>query len=274
MIRRTPHQIRPVLQVLSETKAVVIGGQAINLWAEHFAPDETHWADLRPFTSYDLDVLGSRNDVVHCARGLGTEAYFPSSGDNTVNTGKIVFRLEGEDFEVDFLHTASGLSSAEVQELARNIEFEGITLRILHPLHCLESKTVNLITLPQEAGDRQDLKHLRIAVVVLREYLRQQTLAGASEQLLLRWASRLRMNANHELGLRAASEHGIDFQDAIPADLWVARPGLLGDFIATQSQPWKDEVDQKIAEQKEIRTWIESLKRTKPNREGGSSTES
>ena len=60
-------------------------------------------------------------------------------------------------------------------ELARPIFFEQIPLKILHPLHCLESKTVNLMTLPQDAGERQDLKHLRLSIAILRQYLTELT---------------------------------------------------------------------------------------------------
>jgi hypothetical protein len=30
------NQIRPILQILSETEAVLVGGQAVNLWSEYF----------------------------------------------------------------------------------------------------------------------------------------------------------------------------------------------------------------------------------------------
>jgi hypothetical protein len=59
-----PSEIKPVLEALASTKAVIIGGQAVNLWAEHYQKDSSPWKELRPYTSFDLDVLGNRSPEV------------------------------------------------------------------------------------------------------------------------------------------------------------------------------------------------------------------
>ena len=41
------HELKPVLQALAQTKGVVIGGQAVNLWAEHYQKDASPWKELR-----------------------------------------------------------------------------------------------------------------------------------------------------------------------------------------------------------------------------------
>jgi len=256
----SPHEIRPVLQALAQTKGVIIGGQAVNLWAEHYQQEGPPWMELRPYTSIDLDVLGNRTDVLKCSQTLNAEPFFPTPSENTANSGKIVTQVEGSDFEIDFLHTPNGLSPAEVMELARPILFEEIRLKILHPLHCVESKTVNLMTLPQEAGERQDLKHLRLSIAILRQHLIDLTLKGGSEQLLLRWTHRIRMNSNHDLGIQAAIKHGVEFQDAIPADLWQGRTGPLADFVKTEWSDWKRETEEKISDLRELEDWLKTLK--------------
>jgi hypothetical protein len=107
---------------------------------------------------------GGRSDVLRCGEALNADPFFPLPSENTANSGKIVTQLEGAEFEIDFLHSPNGLSPAEVRELAPVIFFENISLKVLHPLHCVESKTVNLATLPQNTGERQDLKHLRLSM--------------------------------------------------------------------------------------------------------------
>jgi hypothetical protein len=258
--RKSPREIKPALQALAQTDAVVIGGQAVNLWAEHYQADSPPWNELRPYTSFDLDVLGSRADVLKCSEALDVEPFFPLPAENTANSGKIVAQIGGTDFEIDFLHSPYGLSPAEIRELARNITFENIPLKVLHPLHCVESKTVNLAAMPQNTGERQDLKHLRLSIAILRAYLRDLTLAGQSDQMLLRWARRVRMNSNHELGLQAAVRYGIAFQEAIPSDLWQNRPGPLGDFMKMEWQDWTNELAEKTADLRELDKWIASLK--------------
>src|SRR6266498_5709304 len=133
--RYSPHEIKPVLQVVAETDGVILGGQAVNLWAEHYQEDSPPWRELRPYTSFDLDVLGSRTDVLKCSQALDAESFFPLPSENTVNSGKVVTKLEGSDFEIDFVHSPNGLSPAEVTELARTVTFEQIALKVLHPLH-------------------------------------------------------------------------------------------------------------------------------------------
>jgi hypothetical protein len=258
--RYNPHEIKPVLQALAQTKGVIIGGQAVNLWAERYQKDASPWKELRPYTSFDLDVLGNRTDVLTGSQALNAEPFFPSPSENTVNSGRIVAQVQGADFEIDFLHSPNGLSPAEVMELARPITFEQIPLKVLHPLHCVESKTVNLMTLPQDAGQRQDLKHLRLSIAILRQHLTNLTLKGGAEQVLLRWAHRLRSNSNHELGIQAAMKHGIDFRDAVPAGLWRSRPGSLAEFVSNEWSEWEKEITGKVADLRELESWLKSLK--------------
>lgn len=255
----SPQEIKPVLQALAQTKGVIIGGQAVNLWAEHYQKESGLWKELRPYTSFALDVLGSRTDVLKCSQALNAEPHFPTPSENTVNSGKIVTRVQGAEFEIDFLHSPNGLSSAEVLELARPIRFEHIPLKILHPLHCVESKTVNLMTLPQNAAERQDLKHLRLSIAIFAQYLTDLTLKGGAEQVLLRWARRIRANSNHELGIQTAMKHGVNFQDAIPADLWQTRPGPLAEFVENEWLNWKKEIAEKISDNQELERWLKSL---------------
>lgn len=55
---------------------LLIGGQAVNFWAGLYAVRESALAELKPFTSEDIDFKGDRSDVEHIAaqpklRGVG-----------------------------------------------------------------------------------------------------------------------------------------------------------------------------------------------------------
>jgi hypothetical protein len=143
--------------------------------------------------------------------------------------------------------------------MSRPVTFEEVSLKILHPLHCIESKTVNLATLPQKDGDRQDLKHLRLSIAVFRRHLTKLTEDGIAEELLLRWARRLRTDANHELGLQATLKYGINFQDAIPEEIWRTKPGPLADFINIDCRKWAEEIREKTTDIRELESWLKSL---------------
>jgi hypothetical protein len=44
---------------------ILIGGQAVNYWAEHYLSAEPQLAKLQPFTSEDIDFKGGHADVQH-----------------------------------------------------------------------------------------------------------------------------------------------------------------------------------------------------------------
>jgi hypothetical protein len=50
---------------------VIIGGQAVNYWAETYLEKEPGLAQWLPFTSKDIDFQGDRRDVLRIAKDLG-----------------------------------------------------------------------------------------------------------------------------------------------------------------------------------------------------------
>lgn len=160
----TPQQLRPLLEALSHSDAVIVGGQAINLWSETYQRDEEPWISLRPFTSRDLDVLGSAAALLDCSRRAQGRAHFPEPGQRTVNTGKLTVAIGSHEVEADFLSEVKGLNNQEVRQTAKVIAWNELRLRVLHPILCVESKTVNLMRIQQEPEERQDKKHLLLAL--------------------------------------------------------------------------------------------------------------
>jgi len=55
------HELSAFAEVLnSAEKPILVGGQAVNLWAEHFASAIPALNSLRPFMSKDADIFGDR----------------------------------------------------------------------------------------------------------------------------------------------------------------------------------------------------------------------
>ena len=77
--------------------------------------------------------------------------------------------------------------------------------------------------------------------------------------MLLRWARRLRSLANDQLGLEAAQVHGIDYQSAVPADMWRKTPGPLSGFMAGEWDSWHQEVREKVSDLVELEAWLRQL---------------
>lgn len=265
----TPGQLRPLLEAVSQSDAVIVGGQAINLWSEIYARDEEPWRSLRPFTSRDLDALGNAIALLECARHTGGQARFPEPGQRTVNTGQLTVRLEGKPVEADFLSEVKGLSNQEIRQTACRVLWHGLTLRLLHPVLCVEGKTINLMRIQQEPDERQDHKHLVLALANAREFLTEQTANPATHPVLVRWAQRVRSLANDQLGLEAAQAHGINYQTAIPAALWQATPGPLSEYVAAEWDAWGSEVRQKVQDLVELEAWLRQLRDRSSDQSGG-----
>ena len=75
-----------------EHPVVLVGGQALNFWASYYEDRVAELAAGAPYTSKDIDFLGSHEAVKECARRLGGKAKLATLDDmGTPNTGVVVF---------------------------------------------------------------------------------------------------------------------------------------------------------------------------------------
>jgi hypothetical protein len=200
-----------------EWDAILVGGQAVNVWACHYERDLPAWRDLRPYASRDLDYHGGLAEARLAMRLLGARGTFNTGGDPNPNAGVLKVTLpDGRELLVDILTGVFGLSAAEVERTAVTLAgrgaLAGLTLRVIHPLLLLEGKVAALRGLPQ--ADRQDAKHLRILVLVVREWLREQL---PEPRVVFRAVERLASCTASPDGVHAFAQ-GIDLADAVPTD--------------------------------------------------------
>jgi hypothetical protein len=258
-------QLRPILKALGQTGAVLIGGQAVNLWSERFQrPQETPWKELRPYTSVDVDLLGNQADVKALAQKLASQIELPDDPAHTPNIAKL--HCANPQIDIDVLHSVNGLNPAEALQTAVQLKFADIPLRVLHPVLCIESKTINLLTLDQQVAGRQDEKHLRLSIANCREFLASLTLNRSPEDLLA-WAERLRTHANTHFGLNIQHRYRLRFINAIPREKWRGAPAPLQLWVEQVGPEWEREVEQKIQDTLEVEEWLQRL-RSKQKRPG------
>jgi hypothetical protein len=260
-------QLRPVLQALGRTGAILIGGQAVNLWSERFQrPQETPWKESQPFTSMDVDLLGNQADVKALAESLVSRVELPDDPAHTPNLAKI--HCANPEIDIDVLHSVNGLNPAEALQTAVQLRFGDMPLRVLHPVLCIESKTINLLTLDQQVVGRQDEKHLRLSIANCREFLASLT-ASRSPDDLLAWADRLRAHANTHFGLTIQHQYNLRFIGAIPRELWRSASARLHHWVNQIAPAWEREVEQKIQDTLEVEQWLETLRRKPPTQPDG-----
>ncbi len=147
----------------------------MNVWAEFFsaAPELDYY---RPYTSKDIDYFGQAQAAEKLAQALGGTLSLPEIDDHTPSTALVKATVDGVELEIDFLNNVSGVKHEELERkaaevLVPNLAAPGgfVEIPVMHPLHCLESRIVNLI----KHGRKDDtaIRQAEAAPVVLREFV-------------------------------------------------------------------------------------------------------
>ncbi len=271
----SPQDVAEILEAVNDAGATLVGGQAINVWSELLQrPDTPPWSEQRPFTSLDVDALGDRSNLLSLARrleasGLAVEVTLAETvQEQRINTGILrVWPKTGRESKrpsegllVNLLSSPLGLSAPEVRALRIIMPFENVLVPLLHPVLCVESKAYNLNELEQDTPglERQDRKHLILAIANCREYL-----APLCENPgMLRWGQRIVDLAYHQLGLATLRHHHLDVLEGVPWERWTLSPTPEITAFATEKNKFHTERDERLRAEDELETWLASLKQS------------
>ncbi len=147
---------------------LLIGGQAVNYWAERYLAVEPQLASMRPFTSEDIDFKGGVEDVRHIARQLQLMPGYPAKVQMTALAGTIPFQIGDLKSNIEIVRRIPGVSGS-VDTLAVQAEWNGKIIRVLDPISLLACKLELVASVPQEK--RRDVTHLKILVSCVRAFL-------------------------------------------------------------------------------------------------------
>jgi hypothetical protein len=134
-----------LLRVFDErdVEALIVGGQAVNFWAEVFEAEEPELQKYRPFTSADLDLhrpdLSARRLLRARAGNVEAERDPFGKAFTIVSRTFLIQSKEGRVLAVDDLKTVPGLRLDEVKKGTLLVEFSGVRLRLLNPIACLKA---------------------------------------------------------------------------------------------------------------------------------------
>lgn len=268
----SPEELRPVLGALSRAGAVLVGGQCINVWSTLLQEaDAEPWKSSRPYTSFDADAVASRVELAAVTEelqrlGFRTTVELPRTDEErAVNTGLIIARKGRREIAVNLLTGVLGIPGAEVRRNVVTLDWDGLPLHLLHPQLCVESKTLNLLQLPQDVpGEtRQDRKHLVLAIANLRRRLET---AGPEvpPESLLDVARRTADFALDDPGRIVLARHGLDVLAGIPWTRWreAAAPELRA--FAGREPEFRAEQRRRDAAEQEVAQWLETLQQSAP----------
>lgn len=200
-----------IRKIAPNRNMILVGGNAVVFWSQYYQTGHS----TESLTT-DIDFFGTKSDLLETSEGLDLphEDFFPDMGDPTPNSGKMVIHDDGNlgVVEVDFLRCVTGLGNSEISKRAVEVSVGGMTMRVLHPLHCLESKLANLLNHPSKR-DAFGLEQARIAVDVVRKYL--ETLNG-DERRFINESKNVFEISRSEAGIYSKVEFGIDSFSSIP----------------------------------------------------------
>ncbi|MDZ4878096.1 MAG: hypothetical protein CLLPBCKN_007531 [Chroococcidiopsis cubana SAG 39.79] len=217
----TPEDLYDIFVKLqaAELDAVVVGGQAINLWASKYRDRSPQLQQMLPFASEDLDFYGGKIEVLTCQEALQGEAKLNRDFDPSPNSGIVTVKRQDVNLRIDFLASVYGLNDSEITGTAipfpGESKLSGVNIKVLHPILCLEGKLKSLRGLPQQG--RQDKKHVEMAILCVKEFVKdlcnqEQPRTG------LKLVERMLDSALKEDGLNAWYRHGIQVESAIPIE--------------------------------------------------------
>lgn len=229
---------------------VIIGGQAVNYWAETYLSDEPELARFLPFVSKDLDFLGGRADVLKTARLLGGAARLPHRKMMTAFAGGVALKIMEAETNVEFIRTVPGVSAAESNRWAVASQRDGVAVRVLDPISMLACKLHLALTVDQT--QRRDGDHARILLLCTRAFLRA-TLRGVETGAWptrgwLAAAERVLKLAETTTGAKAARQLGVDWRQVLPhPEIDAGLRRLIIRFREQRLAQWLKKMDRRSA---------------------------
>jgi len=221
-----PQDIARILGVLSSADGVlIVGGQALNLWAERYRSKAAELEALAPFTSKDLDYFGHRAAAYKLAAAIGGKIKTPTLGDATSSTAIVTANVDGHEVLIDFIGHVIGLKAKDLEtavEMVLPARVDGqattFTLPVMHPVAVLKSRVANVMTPGLQRTDDVALRQMRAAFIVAREYLREQLDAGDLKEVTACYRSVFEWARSDIHGREVDRVHGLDPMELIVPD--------------------------------------------------------
>jgi hypothetical protein len=199
--------LEPFRAVLTQRDAtgrpfIIVGGQAANIWAAYYLPKQPRLQLHLPFTSKDLDLIGTKADAERVAALTQWQAAaLPVLGGPV--EAVLSSEPEGQGLIVEFLREIKGVPHDTVLAYAReNLvrvpgSDEPLPVRVLDPVLLLAGKIRNAMDLEQDLPEkpRQDVKHVAMLSLCVPHFLEdmrtQMTAEAEQKQILLEYVSTL-----------------------------------------------------------------------------------
>jgi hypothetical protein len=213
------HQFSEVFKIRNAAGQpyVLIGGQAVNYWAERYLAAEPELKLLQPFTSQDIDFKGGSEDIRRIAGQLQLTPGYPAKVEMTALAGVIPLQIGGLKSNIEIVRRIPGvLGSADA--LAVQAEWNGKTIRVLDPISLLACKLELVARVPQE--NRRDVAHLKMlrpcVRAFLNEFLQQVERGQIPARHWLGAANQVLKLTTDNRARKIAGKHQINWPEILP----------------------------------------------------------
>lgn len=161
-----------------DTQSFIIGGQALNLWVSRYRSAKLTFSVDGPFTSKDVDYFGNQFDAAQLAAALQGNVSFPSDDDATASTAHVTASFAGKEVGIDFLDNVLGVKRERLKRRVKTLDAplisnsqQTITLRVMHPVHCMQSRIYNVVSRTIRRNDETALRQLRAAPTIVIAFI-------------------------------------------------------------------------------------------------------
>jgi len=180
-------------------------------WTGHFGIK----SKLSTFTD-DIDYLGTKAEARRASARLRIphKLKIATFDDNTPSSALILVDLAGypDPVLIDFLASIIGVETKAIEKSAVVVEFEGEPLRVLHPLHLLQSKISNLYRL-EAKRNVEGIEQARLAIEIAAAYVQQMI---PDQRTTLKAVEAIGRFAATTAARFAADTYGLDCLKAVP----------------------------------------------------------
>jgi len=198
-------------------RIVLIGGQALLLWAEHYLIDQATGLQYGLLASDDLDFMGKRPEVIDCAAAWHAEHKLPSCDDNTPQSGIVFLNNSGVFNTIDFLSSVYGINDKEVLTYSDHMIFGNNNIRVLSPPLCLKSRIENLSGLNYtDELQKREVVRITAAIEVTKRYLIDICDSGHKSALSKAVTYIMRRVILSRSGISTSAKYGINLAEVFP----------------------------------------------------------
>lgn len=225
--RLSIRDVRAVVEKVPDLSGIVlVGGQALNFWAEALGiANEDSEGPYGPAVSGDIDFLGSPSSALAFGEATGGKVKIAGMDDaHSPNTALVTLDIEGEEHLIDFLGSLKGFTFREMEKVKHSAMPVGLVpgrhqpVLVMHPAHCLESQLENVygyqLNRRAEPGGERYIGRINLAIEACRR-ITLRHLEEGDPRGALKVVEKVHLLSLLPAALRARVEDGVRIEDGI-----------------------------------------------------------